>query len=195
MGRQNSNWTHIWRTLTVLYMKTVNICDHIWLSSSENEKYFTTKLQRKSKHLFDAQQFFFRKSYRSWDNVEKCAGDGQATDDNMIWRMRFECWVTKATGTHSECRILTAFPHWRWLREGTSLLCYSYICCVGNTKISNFYWPAFCFSRSSFYRNEWSFVPHTLLNGVSFYWMHTLLSLSEELNLCVKYWLLLSLNP
>ena len=34
---------------------------------------------------------------------------GQATDDN-IWRMRFACWITKATDTHSEYAILIAFP-------------------------------------------------------------------------------------
>ena len=27
---------------------------------------------------------------------------GQATDENIIWRMRFACWITKATDTHSE---------------------------------------------------------------------------------------------
>jgi hypothetical protein len=27
---------------------------------------------------------------------------GQATDDNIIRRMRFACWITKATDRHSE---------------------------------------------------------------------------------------------
>jgi len=27
-----------------------------------------------------------------------------------IWRMRFPCWIPKATDTHSEFVILTAFP-------------------------------------------------------------------------------------
>ena len=30
--------------------------------------------------------------------------------DNIIQRMRFACWITKATDTHSECVILIAFP-------------------------------------------------------------------------------------
>jgi hypothetical protein len=34
--------------------------------------------------------------------VEKYARAVQATDDNIIRRMRFECLVTKATNTHSE---------------------------------------------------------------------------------------------
>ena len=28
-------------------------------------------------------------------------------DDNMVRRMRFACWITKATDTHSEYEILT----------------------------------------------------------------------------------------
>jgi len=41
--------------------------------------------------------------------VEKCNGAVQATDGNMIGWMRFACWITEATNTHSECVILTAF--------------------------------------------------------------------------------------
>jgi hypothetical protein len=33
----------------------------------------------------------------------------QAAYDNVIRRMRFACWLTKATDTHSECVILIAF--------------------------------------------------------------------------------------
>jgi hypothetical protein len=36
----------------------------------------------------------------------KC-GARQATDENIIRRMRFACWITKATDTHSICN--TAF--------------------------------------------------------------------------------------
>jgi hypothetical protein len=41
--------------------------------------------------------------------VEKYGTARQATDDNIIRRMRFACWVTKATDTHSEYVILIAF--------------------------------------------------------------------------------------
>jgi hypothetical protein len=27
-----------------------------------------------------------------------------------IWRIRFACWIPKATNTHSQCATLTAFP-------------------------------------------------------------------------------------
>jgi hypothetical protein len=38
--------------------------------------------------------------------VEKYGRARQATDGNIIRRMRFACWVTKATDTHSEYVIL-----------------------------------------------------------------------------------------
>jgi len=34
----------------------------------------------------------------------------QATDDNIMWYMRFACWITKITDTHSEYVIIIAFP-------------------------------------------------------------------------------------
>jgi hypothetical protein len=40
--------------------------------------------------------------------------------DNITRRMRIACWITKATGRHSEHVILIAFPQQRWLRERTS---------------------------------------------------------------------------
>jgi hypothetical protein len=49
----------------------------------------------------------------------------QATDDNIIRRMRFACWVTKATDTHSDYVILIAVPRQHWLRERASVLHYS----------------------------------------------------------------------
>ena len=33
----------------------------------------------------------------------------QATDDNVIWRMRFECWIPKTTDTNSEYVTVTTF--------------------------------------------------------------------------------------
>jgi hypothetical protein len=49
--------------------------------------------------------------------VEKYGRATQATDDNIIRRMRFACWITKATDTQSEYVILIAFPRQQWLRE------------------------------------------------------------------------------
>jgi hypothetical protein len=44
--------------------------------------------------------FFPRKSFHLWDNVEKYGTARQATGDNITWRMRFACWITKATHTY-----------------------------------------------------------------------------------------------
>jgi hypothetical protein len=71
--------------------------------------------------------FFPRKSHRLWDNVEKYCRTRQATDDVIIRLMRFACWITKATDTHSECVILIAFAQSKWLRELVSMLLHTYI--------------------------------------------------------------------
>jgi hypothetical protein len=70
------------------------------------------------------------KSCRLWDNVEKYGTARQATHDNIIRRMRFACWITKATDTHTEYVILPALPLQQWLRERASVLRYTYIACL-----------------------------------------------------------------
>jgi len=55
---------------------------------------------------------------------EKKGRAEQATDDNVIRRMRVACWMTKATDTHSEYVILDNFPTQQWLRECGSVLRY-----------------------------------------------------------------------
>jgi len=44
----------------------------------------------------------------------------------IMRRMRFACWITKATDIHSELVILIAFPQQQWLRESTSMLLCAY---------------------------------------------------------------------
>ena len=56
--------------------------------------------------------------------MEKYGTARQTTDDNVIRRMRFECWITKATDTHSEYLILFAVTLQEWLHESTSVLRY-----------------------------------------------------------------------
>jgi hypothetical protein len=53
--------------------------------------------------------------------------DGQATDASIIWRMRFACWIFKATNTHSQPVILIAFPLQQWLHGSASMLRCTYI--------------------------------------------------------------------
>ena len=47
-----------------------------------------------------------------------------------IWRMRISRWIPKATDTHSEYVILTAFPQQQCLYGRASMLRYTYIACV-----------------------------------------------------------------
>ena len=44
-----------------------------------------------------------------------------------MWRMRTARWITKATDTHSEYVVLTAFPLQQWLHERASMLRYTHI--------------------------------------------------------------------
>ena len=61
---------------------------------------------------------------------------GQATDD-IILRLHFAWWVTKATNTytHSKYVILFGFLRKQWLRERASLLRYSYIAFLFQTVV------------------------------------------------------------
>ena len=54
--------------------------------------------------------------------MEKYGRARQATDDNIIRRMRFACWITKATDIHSEYATLIAFARQQWLGERASML-------------------------------------------------------------------------
>jgi hypothetical protein len=83
---------------------------------------FQAKAVEKIKTYILCSITFSQKSCRLWDNVEKFCGATEATDDNILRRMRFVCWITKATDTHSEYVILIAFPLQQWLRERASIL-------------------------------------------------------------------------
>jgi hypothetical protein len=53
---------------------------------------------------------------------EKYGRARQAIDYNKARRMRFGCWMTKATNTHSEYVVIIAFPRQQWLHERDSIL-------------------------------------------------------------------------
>ena len=72
----------------------------------------------------------FRKSCSLWDNVEQYGRARQATDYIVVRCMPFSCWISKATGMHSECVITLAFPLQQWLRERTAILRYTYLACL-----------------------------------------------------------------
>jgi hypothetical protein len=51
----------------------------------------------------------------------------QATDDSIIGRMRFVCWIPKATDTHREYVTLIVLSLQQWFYERTPILRYVYI--------------------------------------------------------------------
>jgi hypothetical protein len=92
-------------------MKT---CVHLYLSQLPLElEIFQTNVEKIKTHML--LNNFFPKVV--WKNMVE-ADRPQMT----IWRMRFACWVTKATDTRSEYAILIAFPRQQWLRERASML-------------------------------------------------------------------------
>ena len=70
--------------------------------------------------MFDI--LFFRNSYPSWGNMEKCSTAGEATDNITIRCMRFSCWITKTIHPHSKYLTLISFPRHQRLSERSSIL-------------------------------------------------------------------------
>jgi len=73
-------------------------------------------------------QLLFRNSCHLWDKEEKYIAFRQATDDNVIWRMCFTCWMTMVTDTliiyHTYC-----FSTSTMLSESASMLHYTNMAC------------------------------------------------------------------
>ena len=70
---------------------------------------FPARVIKKIKRTFYARELLSQNPCRLWGNLEKHKV-GQATYDNIIWRMRIACWITEATNTHLEYVILIGFP-------------------------------------------------------------------------------------
>ena len=88
-------------------------------------------IQSQNTHLTFNTIFFFRRSWRLWHNVEKQGTARQTTDDNIIRRMSFAFWITKARHTDRQicntyCFTIATIKH-----ERASLL--RYTCIVTRT--------------------------------------------------------------
>ena len=64
---------------------------------------FQSNVVKKIKTHIPCSTTSFRKSCHWQDNLEKCGGAKQATDDNITMCMHFACWITKATDTLRVC--------------------------------------------------------------------------------------------
>jgi len=72
--------------------------------------------------------FFFRKSCRLEDKVQKYYRPGLATDDNMTYELCL--LVPKSTNTHSGYAIIFSLPPQQCLHECTSMSRYIYSACL-----------------------------------------------------------------
>ena len=70
---------------------------------------------------------FSSKDCAVYEIVEKYSRRRQATDDNIIPRMRFASWTT--TATHSEYVIFFSYLLQQWCNECASVLCV-YVHCL-----------------------------------------------------------------
>jgi len=115
--RENSRFIKTVPRITCTYMETYV---HVWQYLAEFflEWDVLVKSYRENQNTrFIFSNLFFRKSCHLWDNEEKYGRVIQATDGNIIRRMRFAFWRSKATITHWEYVILIVFPRRQWLRE------------------------------------------------------------------------------
>jgi hypothetical protein len=83
---------------------------------------FRTQPVKKLKRHFLCSVAIFRNSCHLEDNVAKYGTARQATDENIIRRMRFAFGLTKATHANSEYVIPIALPRQQCLRKGSALL-------------------------------------------------------------------------
>ena len=73
------------------------------------------KVNQKAHFIFNFFFFENRDFYEiSWKNIVE-----PDRPQTTLWRMRFACWITKAT--HSEYVTLIVFPRPKWLRERASM--------------------------------------------------------------------------
>jgi len=97
--------------------------------------FLTNVVQKIKTHILNLNLFFFRKSCRLWDNIEKYCIVRQTTDDNIIERRRILCWLPTAKNTHSEYVIIIDFPLRQWQHERASALRRNYTARVFNLNI------------------------------------------------------------
>ena len=91
----------------------------IYLNSSLNERCFGQQ------NTFVS--FFLYKNDPVFEPLCKKYGSARRTTyDNTVGRMRFACWMIRATNTHSEYVILNSSPQQQRLRECAWMLLYTY---------------------------------------------------------------------
>jgi hypothetical protein len=88
------------------------------------------KYHRENQNTHIMFNFLFPKIMLFMRYCGKCGRARQATDGNIVWRMRLACWKNKATDRHSEYEIRVAFLLHQWLHKHASFLRYIFISCL-----------------------------------------------------------------
>jgi hypothetical protein len=137
--RQNSSLNKNWQKITDILHEGLCAFMIIFRSVLLRIRNISDKSCRENQNTHFILNNFFRKSCRLWDNSEKHDTARQTTDDRRIHRMRFACFITKATDAHSEYVIFIAFPRQQRLCERASILRYTH-----NTALFKFIIQFFC---------------------------------------------------
>ena len=118
--QENTSFIKVWQEQRLLYNGDQYIFSIISWSVPLRMRNVSDKGRRENrkKHILCSITFFFRKSCRLWDHVEKYCSAGQAT----IWRMHISCCIPKNTHTHTLriCNV-TALLLQQWLHERASI--------------------------------------------------------------------------
>ena len=129
-----SSFVKIWHELRALYRQT-ELCTFMTISRLilTGMRNFLDKGVEKIKHILTAisSTITHPKILLLWNNVKKFCRSRQ-----VIRRMRFARWTTKATETHSEHEILVVFPQQHLLSECASVLYKGWIQSSGNTAVT-----------------------------------------------------------
>jgi hypothetical protein len=80
---------------------------------------------------------FLRKSYRLWDIVKHFSGATEAGNDNAIWRICVEFWISKATCAHAHSHAhAPGHPRTRAHKEIRTIYCFSTATMVSGTHLN-----------------------------------------------------------
>jgi hypothetical protein len=187
-----SNWMGFYEVLYLSIFQGFVKKTQVSLKSDKNNRYFIwrhinlwylielfwewgtfwTKVVNKIRTHILSSVTFFQISCHLWD-VEKCGRVREATNNNVIWRLCFACWTTKATHLHSEYEILTGFPWQQWLQK--HILFCLYIHCLSCSLYLAFNVCKNWSHRFTVVWNNVSQAPYTLSVKLSDFsvWRHT----------------------
>ena len=121
-----SSWVFYMSDLSysVFFLALSQNCERLLLASSD------LSVCRQGKVRLPQEWFLWNMLFEYFSKIcvalygiewKKYGTAGQATDDNILRRVRIACWISKVIITHSEYVILIAFPQQPSLRKRVSM--------------------------------------------------------------------------